>query len=65
MWKFVVSDWLKGLFARLFPFARLGRWTRYGDFGEGSAGVGAPLIPRDPVLVGAGALEIPHDAEVR
>ena len=57
--------WLKRLLARLFPFARVGGWMRYGDFGEGSAGVGAPLPPRDPVLVGAAALEVPRDDETR
>lgn len=57
-------DWLKGLLARMFRFAKVGGWMRYGDFGEGSAGVAAPLTPRDPVLVGAAALEIPGN-EVR
>lgn len=61
MWKFVVSDWLKRLFARLFPFAKVGGWMRHGDFGEGNAGVAAPLIPKDPLLVGAAALEIPRE----
>jgi hypothetical protein len=65
MWKIALPDWLKTLLARLFPFARVGGWQRHGDFGEGSSGVRAPLIPRDPVLVGTAALEIPRDEEWR
>jgi hypothetical protein len=57
-------EWLKGLLARLFPLARVGGWMRYGDFGEGSAGVPAPLTPRDPVLIGTAALEIPREVAV-
>jgi hypothetical protein len=54
---------LKALLARLFPFARVGGWMRYGDLGGGSAGVAAPLVPRDPILVGSAAREIPRDED--
>jgi hypothetical protein len=59
-----MREWLKGLLARVFPFARVGGWMRYGDFGEGSAGVGAALTPRDPVLVGAAAVETRREGQL-